>query len=456
MKILFVMRLAVPIHSWRDIVKELCDRGHKVRIVFDPRYSDFPQKKRDALAQFASDQNGLFDYVWARRRGDWRRHIIFPLRQLAGWRRYFFVRQSSFFRDRWIKLFPRWLAFLVRIPGMTFLIASARFGRLVERAERRAPPEPRILQQLRDFAPDALAVPVANMRYGSVDADYLKAARALGIPTAAVVFSWDSLTTKGVIPIIPDAVFLWNNSQIADAIEHHRVPPERVRIVGAYVFDKWLAPGVLTPREEFCRGHGLRPEDPIVVWLGASRNIASDESWAIRGLRSALDASPDPRLRRSQIIVRPHPANAAIYERLDLRDTVVVPRGGSSPDPGAGQQLFYDCVHHALAATGIYTSAMMDAVILGRPVAVLTTERYRATQREAQYFRTLAESGAIACADSFEGLRDHLSGLLDGVDPERAPREKFARTYVWPWRDRRPASAVVADEFEKLVSTRFQ
>ena len=37
------------------------------------------------------------------------------------------------------------------------------------------------------------------IRFGTPQADYLQAARRLGIPNVYCAFSWDNLTTKGLI-----------------------------------------------------------------------------------------------------------------------------------------------------------------------------------------------------------------------------------------------------------------
>ena len=55
------------------------------------------------------------------------------------------------------------------------------------------------------------------VRFGSEQADWVKSARALGIPVGFPVFSWDNLTTKGIIHVQPDRVFVWNEVQKREA-----------------------------------------------------------------------------------------------------------------------------------------------------------------------------------------------------------------------------------------------
>ena len=92
-----------------------------------------------------------------------------------------------------------------------------------------------------------LLTPVVD--FNTAQTDQLKSARALGIPTGVCVASWDNLTNKGLIQIRPDLVTVWNEHQRHEAIELHRVPPERVVATGAQIFDEWFVRRPTTTRE---------------------------------------------------------------------------------------------------------------------------------------------------------------------------------------------------------------
>ncbi len=452
MKILFVMRLATPAHSWRAIVEELCRRGHDVVIVFDRRFSEV--KNPPILGELTQEFPAHFSYEWALHRADLWRHLLFPSRQLLGWRRYFFTKQTAFFRERWIALFPRWLRMLVRLPFAQTFVKSRLAGFLLERIEKVAPHDRAIAERVASHAPDVVAAPIANMRYGTVDVDYLRTAQVLKIPIVGWASSWDSVTTKGIFRPIPDLMIVWNSTQAEQAREHHAIARERTRVAGAPQFDKWFDRSfVLTPREEFCRVHGLRFGDPMLLWLGATAQIATDETPVIRELRQALDQSDDERMRQTQIIVRPHPAHARIYDALDLHDTIILPRGGSGMDKQSSQQLFYDCVHHAVLTLGIYTSAMMDTVLAGRPVAALLRPEYEQTQMGTEYFQGLRESGVLQTPRSFDELFALVKKLLDGDREYLQIREKFIDTFIRPLGRSVPAAVRFAQELEGVAGT---
>lgn len=448
MKIVFVIRLAVPIHSYRSILRACALRGHTVVIAYDRKW--FSGEVPEAIDNLKEELAPHFEYTFAHQRSDAWRRILFPVRQLLSYRRYFFVRQSTFFRDRWMALFPTWLRMFMYIPFIKLFIRSRIGGKMLCALEHAAPPDTAILQQLRAHNPDVVMISVANMRYGSVDVDYMRAAKELGIKTVVINMSWDSLTTKGLIQIIPDIALVWNEQEIKTAMEHHNIPRERIRIVGAPVFDKWLTEMRATPREVFCKAHNIRPEDPIVLYVGTSKNVAVDETWLVKEFRAALDASSDSDMRNTQIIVRPHPSNGDVHNALNLHDTVVLPRGGALPDTPESQQLFVDCLAHSVAVVGLYTSAMTDAIIFGKPVIILLRNEYKKTQEEAKYFQEILETGAVDTAETFEGCFALLRTLLDGQNRRDAERRAFVEKYIRPCGPERPAGEVVCEALERL------
>ena len=67
-----------------------------------------------------------------------------------------------------------------------------------------------------------LVTPLVEL--GSQQVDYVKSARRLGVRSALSVASWDNLTSKGLIRVLPDHVIVWNDAQRAEAAALHHVP----------------------------------------------------------------------------------------------------------------------------------------------------------------------------------------------------------------------------------------
>ena len=88
--------------------------------------------------------------------------------------------------------------------------------------------------------PDVLLV-APHLFPGSLDGEYVDAARAVGVPSAICVASWDNLSSKQLIRGAPDAVMVWNEIQRREAVELHGIPAERVVVTGAQCYDHWFS-----------------------------------------------------------------------------------------------------------------------------------------------------------------------------------------------------------------------
>ncbi len=137
--------------------------------------------------------------------------------------------------------------------------ATARALRALEAA---VPPPREIVEYVREHRPDALVVsPLVGL--GSPQVDWLRAARRLGIPPVLFVASWDNLTNKGLVRGGPSLVVVWNDRQVAEAIELHGIPADRVVAVGAHAFDHWFTWRPSTSHAGVRREGGARLGPPV-------------------------------------------------------------------------------------------------------------------------------------------------------------------------------------------------
>lgn len=429
LKILFVLRPTANVRAYGGVVKDLKNKGHEVIIM-------------NKVCK-----NGL-----VLRRDIWK-HPLLISRQLRSYRRYFGAGNSDFFRDRWLELFPSALRKLVGIPGVKLLIKSKFGGGLLIGLEKMAPADKETVLQLKSINPDVLVYSLSNMHYDTPDTDYVKAAKALGIPTVLVILTWDNLIIKGQVLIEPDIMLAWNSNHMQEAVDLHGVPEEKIRLIGATVFDRWF--GVQSPkrtREEFCASHGIDPKAPIFTYLGSSANIAKDETEIALKLKKSLENSSDAKTRSAQMIFRSHHANSTTYENFpNVRGIFHIPKGGKLEDPQENDQLHLETLIYSDFVVGINTSAMLEALILERPVLTYLSDEFRETQTDVQYFRDLLRERVIGVAESAEDFAKLASNLLTGKDAHKEERKRFIARFFRPRGLTKPASQAAAEEIEKVA-----
>ena len=329
-----------------------------------------------------------------------------------------------------------------------------RVGRALKLVEDVIPGDRAVERFLRSVQPDLVLITPLVLFGGAYQTDYVKAAHRLGLPIAYLPFSWDNLTNKGLIRVIPDRVLVWNEIQGREAVELHGVPPERVVVTGAPRFDEFVALQPSGPREEFCREAGLDPAHPYILYLCSSEFVAPREVEFVRRWVAELRASDDPALRSCGVLVRPHPGNAKQWEGADLSDlpNVALQPLAAWADPDQG---LYDALHHAATVVGLNTSALIEAGILGKSVHTILAPGFRGQQGTLHFHYLLEEHGGLlAEARNFDDHRRQLSAALADGAARRERSLRFVERFVRPHGLEQPAAPVMVREIERLGELR--
>ena len=454
-RVLFVSRTIAHFSYYDSILAALLARGADVEIVFDTGWSKkWRQTDLTAVEEFREAHPAL-KTGWSVRRSDERRDRLFARRELRSYASYLSrPRTTPYYVERWREYLAEPWQSRSKNPLVRALLASPVAEAWFRIAEAATPPDAGVTSFIRERAPDVMLVSPANLRF-SEETDYIKAARRLGVPTAVPVLSWDNLSTKGLIQIPPDRLFVWNAHHLKDAVEIHGVPAERIEVAGSPFFDKWFDPPADLPsREAFCRQLGLDPARRILLYLGSSRRIAADEVWFVQKLRRFIGASRNEELRGCQLLVRPHPANAKIYEGLSGEGVCVFPRNGELPETREGFGQMRASFHHAEAAIGINTSGMVDAVLAGLPTFSVRLPRYAQTQADAVHFRYLEQDDALYLSDDLTGFCETLIRVFGGDDPKAEGRQAFARKFARPRGLERAAGDIIAEGVLAMAARR--
>lgn len=443
LKALFVIRDSEHYYYFKSIVKALVRRGYKIRVLFD---RDCSLKNLNQI-----EKSKLVDYYWAIKDSTKFRKLLFHFHDLLSYRRYLVGgNQSSFYKERWRKyyLFAPF-RFLLKLPFFEWLLASDVAEWVFKLVINAAPADPKILGQIKSPSPNVAVITPGDLPFLSAEKEYLMAARQLGIPVVLPVFSWDNLTTKGVIFPHPDLLLVWNKTQFQEAVHHHKIAKKSIRIVGAPLFDFWF--DIKKPsmsKRDFCRKFGLDLQKPILLYIGSSDSLVGDERWLVEKIRDELDKSE--KLREIQIILRPHPFKNS-FEGFSLSRVKVIPEGNAWPDNIKASNLYFNSLYYSFAVVGVNTSGFIDAAILDRPIIGLLTEKYRRTQTETEHFRQLVKNNVCDLV-SLQNISQSISAILGGKDKHKKDREKFVENFIRPLGINFNAGEVAAREIERVVA----
>jgi hypothetical protein len=279
-----------------------------------------------------------------------------------------------------------------------------------------------------------LVVLTPLIELGSPQLDFLRAARALGIPTALPVWSWDHLSSKALIRVRPDRILVWNETQRHEAIDLHGYPADRIVVTGAQCFDQWFDREPSSDRGAFCRRAGLTDASLFVLYVCSSLFKGSaPEPLFVRRWIAALRQSPDPVLRNAQILIRPHPQRVAEWEGIDVaQEFTGVSVFGSAPLELEARADYFDSMYHAAAVVGLNTSALIESAIVDRLVYTVLLPEFHDNQEGTLHFQYLLRvgEGFLHASRSLEEHAVHLAAGLGGTTVGR--NGQFVGAFVRP------------------------
>jgi hypothetical protein len=446
MKVLFAALHLAHVRNFESVIRDLVSRGHQVHLTGDEPEALGGQELAERLA--AEHRGVTWDRLPSLEHEPWF-DAARRMRVALDYARVLDRRYPPKLRVRAEERAARVVRWAAAVPGVGPRVTVSS----LKRFERIMPRSGTLVEYLRAQAPDVVVL--ASLTYSrSQQLDVLKAARALDIPVAAAIMSWDHLSSKALVHVVPDMVIVWNAVQKQEAVEMHGLPADRVVPTGAQCYDEWFTRKPGRGREEFCRRVGLDPSRPFALWVHSALSPTPDppEPVLVRRWIDALRRSSDPRLRTLGVLVRPHPERLKEWAGVTLDGLENVAFHGRNPIDAESKNDYFDSLYYSGAVVGLVTSAFLEAAIVGRPVLTFTLPEYRMHQEEMIHFRYLmtVEGGVLHTAPDLESHLPQLAAAvaLAGARDER--NRRFLSAFVRPMGLDTPATPLFADALERL------
>ena len=191
--------------------------------------------------------------------------------------------------------------------------------------EAASPASPTLMSLLKETDPDVMLVSPTIWPKDPVEADYLHAGRALGIPTIGYVNSWDNLTSKGTVHVLPDRLHRVERTDRAGGDRDSRHPrehgPDHRRAASRHLLH---AASAHDSRRSSAPTWAV-PDAPYMVFLCSSRTIWEDESSMVTAMADAL--AREFGAAAPTLVVRPHPTNPEPFKTFSHPGVVHPPEG---------------------------------------------------------------------------------------------------------------------------------
>ncbi len=433
LRMLFIARHFTYFRNYDSALRALAARGHTIHLAVERAEAQGGQQAVETLAR----ECARITYGTVPDRSDdaWT-DLAQRLRHGLDYLRYLdpFYDDAPLRRVRARERTAQALISLADPPVLSGRAWRSGVGAFLHTLDKAVPPPQVLVDYLTEQAPDVLLItPLVDL--GSQQIDYVRAARRLGIPTGLAVWSWDHLSSKAYIRECPERVLVWNGTQKHEATHVHGVPDERVVVTGAQCFDHWFERTPSRSREDFCRPLGLPPDRAMVLYVCTGLIMGSPpEPPFVRDWLTRLRASADPRVATAGVLIRPHPAQTAKWDGVDMSDLGPVAIWGGNPIDDQSRADYFDSLYHSAAVVGLNTSAFIEAGIVGREVLTILPPQFHDNQAGTVHFRYLLEigGGLLRVSRDFDTHLVQLSQALARPATAEHPHKAFLESFVRP------------------------
>ena len=292
----------------------------------------------------------------------------------------------------------------------------------------------------------------ANYGTESFEVRLLRAARRHGVPSLALIPSWDNLSSKGVIGENPRHLAVWNAIMREEAISLYGFKAGAIHVCGGLQFDLYARSR--PPQETHAILERLRIDSrsPFVVIGTITPRYFANNVDIVDIVNDAVVAGRLP--ADLQIVVRLHPQvvddphfgdnldqyreRAARHSRIKLSIPRVLSWGTlRPPTPEDGAELMTLLQLAAVAVMPASTLAI-DACALGAPVIGIGFDGYE-TKPYAQsvrrtfdftHYRRLVAHGGLRIAESKDTLIEEIAAYLRNRTRDQPGRESIVASHL--------------------------
>lgn len=332
----------------------------------------------------------------------------------------------------------RAVPFALKSAAARLLAGRGWARRLLRRLDRRTARSGRFAPLFREHRPDAVfAADVQN----ELDLELMREAKRAGIPAIGMVRSWDNLTSKGMMRIIPDCLIVHNDRIRDEAVRYHGVPPGAIAAIGIPHYDRYHSPRP-TPRAEFFASLGLDPAKRLILFAPVGDRYIRGNVTDRAVLEELVRGRQEGRLPLDvQVLVRLPPMDAVNLDGFMPPPWIKIERPGVSFRPGAvkeseiggddDRRLLDSLAYCDCAVTGPSTIAV-DAAYFDKPVVLVDFDNNgagywwsAAPWYDYTHFRPIIASAGVRVAKNGGELLQWVGRYLEHPKADRAGREKI-------------------------------
>lgn len=280
---------------------------------------------------------------------------------------------------------------------------------------------------------------LANL-FEETEISFLREAKRRGVKTVGFINSWDKVTSKGFIRLLPDALIAPNLVVRDEAIHYDDVPVRKIFVSGVPQYDTYTTQEGIVPREAFFKRIKANSYKHLIVFGPMGRSLSNSDWEAIDMLREIVE---EYFADRAELLVRFQPNDFGGDEeefkkrpwlRYDIPGVRFSAARGTDWDMGKDDLLHLkNTLYHCSLLISYASSLSIDAACFDKLVINIGFEVKRGEPALKQPSRRFAtehytkalRTGGVRLVHSKEELIDWIRRYLDDPALDREGRTRL-------------------------------
>ena len=336
--------------------------------------------------------------------------------------------QSPNYKNNW----PRRLARFLGRPWSSFV--SVDFLTKVELTL--LPRSVSFEQYVKDYQPSLVVT--ATPGFDPFEAELILLSQRAKIPTVAVNFTWDNLTTNCKHIRKTDYLISWNETMVEEAVSLHNYSREKIMVSGVIRFDPYFTSAPDEPtRDEFLLSKKLNPDHQTLLHTTVTKAYPFQKKY----IRDLITLRENGRIPYVNLFFRTHPLDdfENYSEFFSLRDVyfekagreIVLPSGRKRIEMGYSDLLN---LKYTLKYTDIninYASTIsIEACIFDKPITNIGYLGRYAQAYGFEHYAPLCKVGAVRVVKDDSDLPKFINDYLTNPTLDHEARQEIVRKYV--------------------------
>ncbi|MDP3764334.1 MAG: CDP-glycerol glycerophosphotransferase family protein [bacterium] len=272
--------------------------------------------------------------------------------------------------------------------------------------------------------------------FGGVEIAMLREAKHRGVTTVGLINSWDKITARAMVRLLPDWLMVHNDLVKDDAVKYIDIPERQIIAVGVPHFDYYFKEK-RTPADQFYEKLGLSRDKKNILYLPVGRT-ASDDDWDMLEFFDEIISSG--RLNfPCQVIVR-FPPNDEVVVKKSYKNKFIfqIPGKRFSSKRGMDWDMNFadfrslaDTLYYSDVVVGYPSTMMIDAAIFDKPIINIKFERkihpmnFVLWAYKVAHYQFILKTGGVRLANNENELVKWLNNYLDDPRLDNEGRRKL-------------------------------